>query len=133
MLRSLFLILVLLSSAALSLIPKPATSIPKSVQPIPNPTTLLAFDTVYKTNQGKLQKAVEKFHAELTKLSKYHGYIINYGTNKEIARREKIIRTVMTSRKIDSSRITVVRVEMTDESKSVFYMVPSSVEPPVLK
>jgi hypothetical protein len=130
MFRVLFLILVLLGSSAFSLIPKSTLQFSNAVSPIPKPTTILPVDTVYKTGQGKLKKATEKFLAMLENDKECHGYIINYGTDKEVARRERIINNSIKSSKIDSARIMVVNGGKAYETKSVFYILPWSAESP---
>lgn len=130
MLRVLVLILVLLGSSALSLIPKSTSQIPNSTSPIPKPTSVNVFDTVYKTGQGKLKRATEKFLAELEKDKEYYGYIINYGTDKEIARREKIVKNSIKFSKFDSAGIKVVKGGKSVEAQSRFYLIPISTESP---
>jgi hypothetical protein len=61
-------------------------------------------------------------------------YIINYGTEKEIAAREKLIRDYIALRKYDSYRVTMVRGGENPSGEtgvwSRFYIVPLGMEAP---
>lgn len=64
------------------------------------------------------------------------GWIINYGTPKEVSDREKLVRKSFeeTSRKTPchhDSRIMFLRVEDKDKSKTEFWIVPPGEEPPI--
>ena len=58
------------------------------------------------------------------------GYIINYGTDKEITKRENQIRESIDFRKYDSYRLTFVRGGNNGKLKTVFWIVPAGTEPP---
>ncbi len=87
-------------------------------------TSFIIFDEVFKTGKDKLKKVTENFQIELDKDKKFQGYIVNYGTTKETARREKIIRNSIEFRKFDAARITIVRGGNVGKGKTVFYLVP---------
>jgi hypothetical protein len=61
------------------------------------------------------------------------GYIINYGTDKEIAAREKIFRDAIAFRKYDVSRITFIRGGANPNGEGIWtivWIVPPGAEPP---
>ncbi len=93
-------------------------------------TSFVIFDEVFRTDKGKLKKVTENFQKELDKDKKFQGYIINYGTNKETVRREKLIRNSIAFRNFDASRITILRGGKIGEARTVFYLVPANSKPP---
>ena len=59
------------------------------------------------------------------------GYIINYGTEKQIAAREKQIRNAITFLRLDASRVTLVRGgESGGDVRTVLWVVPAGATPP---
>ncbi len=92
-----------------------------------NATSFIPFDEVYKLNKNNLKNVTEKFQKELDKEEKLQGYIINYGTAKEIAKHEKIIRDSIAFRRFDASRITIVSGGY-NQTKTIFYLVPLNAE-----
>jgi hypothetical protein len=61
------------------------------------------------------------------------GYIINYGTDKEIAAREKIIREHIAFRKYDANRITFIRGGANPNGEGAWtkiWILPPGAEPP---
>jgi len=118
MFRVLFLLLIVISSIGFSDVAKA--------------TSFIVFDEVLKTDKDKLRKVTENFQKELDKDKKFQGYIINHGTIKETARREKIIRDSIAFRKFDASKITIVRGGKAGETRTVFYLVPVNAELPHL-
>ena len=78
-----------------------------------------------------IKARVDAFYIELNNNPSASGYIINYGTDKEIARREAQIRKAIAFRKYDSSRITMVRGGNTGVGAvSKFWLVPAGAENP---
>ena len=74
---------------------------------------------------------VDAFYIELNNNPNASGYIINYGTDKEIARREAQIKKAIKFRKYDPSRITMVRGGNTGVGAvSKFWLVPAGAENP---
>jgi hypothetical protein len=74
---------------------------------------------------------VQNFFVELNNDPSATGYIINYGTAREIARREKQINDAIRFLRLDASRITQVRGgETGGEVRTVFFVVPAGVTPP---
>jgi len=66
------------------------------------------FDEYEKLPYSHIQARISNLYAELGNNSTAQGYIINYGTDKEIATREKQIRKAITSLTLDSSQISIV-------------------------
>jgi hypothetical protein len=63
---------------------------------------------------------MQKSYSEPT----FQGYIINYGTTKEIANREKLIVENISSRKHDRSRLTLVNGGPRQSQLTMFWHVP---------
>lgn len=79
----------------------------------------------------EIKAQIDNFYVELNNNPTAQGYIINYGTDREIARREKQIRDAIAFRKQDPSRVTFVRGGDTGEGvKTKFYIVPAGATPP---
>ncbi|HUR99816.1 MAG TPA: hypothetical protein VMZ26_17255 [Pyrinomonadaceae bacterium] len=57
-------------------------------------------------------------------------YIINYGTNREIAQREKVITDSIKSRNFDRNRITLVRGGPAGGPKTVVWKIPPGADNP---
>lgn len=82
-----------------------------------------------ETEFGRITKAkavriVRNYFGELDKNWNSQGYIINYGTNAEIALREKWITSALSTRKDDRSRITLVRGGRSGGLRTVMWVVP---------
>lgn len=60
------------------------------------------------------------------------GYVITYGSEREIAWRERIIKDHLYLRNFDISRIILVKGGFIKEVKSEFWFVPEGAEPPNL-
>ena len=97
------------------------------VDPLPESTS---------TEQGKgpddeVKAFVDAFYIQLNNDPSASGYIINYGTDKEIARRENQIRKAIAFRKYDITRITFVRGGNTGEGIITrYWFVPAGATPP---
>ncbi len=74
---------------------------------------------------------VDNFYIQLANDPSAQGYIINYGSARDIARREKQIRDAIKFLRRDPSRVTFVRGgDRGNGIETVFYTVPSGVQPP---
>jgi hypothetical protein len=92
------------------------------------------FDGYGPLPNGEFKACFENFYVELRNNPNAQGYIINYGTDREIARREKQLRDVIASLNLDSSRITLVRGGANQRGKGVrtkVWIVPPGAENPV--
>jgi hypothetical protein len=116
MFRVLFLLLIGLSTIAFA----QTKETPKAVK----------FDEFEKATNGYVKLKMDYFYNELSNNPASQGYIINYGTDREIFIREKQIRVSMTWRKYDAARITFVRGGFRDGVKSEFWMVPPGADKP---
>jgi hypothetical protein len=117
MFRVLFLLLIGLSSMAFA---QPEET-PKAVK----------FDEFEKATNGYVKMKMDYFYTELNNNPASQGYIINYGTDREIIIREKQIRVSISWRKYDATRTTFVRGGFRDGVKSEFWMVPPGAENPL--
>jgi hypothetical protein len=76
------------------------------VQPVPEPVLVDQFGALPNDDiRGRL----DNFFQELSNNPNNQGYIINYGTDREITARERLITNHITFRNFDRSRITLVR------------------------
>jgi hypothetical protein len=67
------------------------------------------FDEYGPVPNGDLKARTQNLYVELGNISAAQGYVINYGTNREIARSEKQLRDAISSLNLDASRVTLVR------------------------
>jgi hypothetical protein len=89
------------------------------------------FDTFANVPNDEVKARVDNFYIELNNNPSAAGYIINYGTDKEITRREKQIRDAIKFRNYDASRITFVRGGDSGTGiRTVFFIVPAGATPP---
>lgn len=118
MLRILFLIFVLMSSGAFALAQQKSDKAYK-------------FDEFGKVNNREFNERYNKF---LIKLQNEEptatGYIVNYGTASEIAKRELQIRDSVPRSCHHDCRIVIVNGGESKELKTVFWIVPNGDKPP---
>ena len=88
------------------------------------------FAEVGKASNAEVKKQFDDFYKKLKNDNDSQGYIINYGTAKEIAKREKQIRDSINCFDDDLPRLTLVRGGNKEKLKSVFWIVPNGAEPP---
>ena len=67
------------------------------------------LDEFGKVAGGEVKARMDAVYVKLGDEPNSQGYIINYGTDKEIAAREKQIQRAIAFRKFDASRVTIVR------------------------
>lgn len=88
-------------------------------------------DTFGKLTNDEVKARVQNFYTQLANDPTAQGYIINYGTPKEIAARRKQITNAITFLKLDPSRVTFV--DGGDKGTGIethFWMVPPGANPP---
>lgn len=93
---------------------------------------VVLFDEFGKRPTADIEVRFRKFVAELVSNPKDYGYIVNYGTDKQIAARERLFTTLIAFRNFDRSRITLVRGGA-NENGSVytkFYVAPPGAKNP---
>lgn len=122
MFKILFLILVVMSLAIFAQ-ENNNSSIDKKV-----PAKI--FDEFGKVTTGLIRSRMDSFLVELQKNPSSQGYIINYGTKKDIAARERLLRNHVAFRKFDSVRIVFVNGGFRGEIKTEFWIVPYGAEIP---
>jgi len=67
------------------------------------------FDEFGKLPDDEVKARIQNLYVELGNNPNSQGYIINYGTDKEITNRERQIRKAIDFLKLDASRVTLVR------------------------
>lgn len=128
MLKKLFFVAVLLFSLCENL-PAQKDSL-TSAEQVNQEKKSYIFAQLEKASNAEVKLKVEQLDRKLSEDVYLHGYIINYGTPKAIARREMQIRNSIRFRKFDATRITLVRGENIGKLKSVFWIVPAGAQPP---
>lgn len=95
------------------------------------PVTLL-IDEFGRLANGALETRLKKFYVELANNPNNQGYIIVYGTENEMAARERFIVKSVNFRNFDRSRITIVRGGTHPSGKvyTKLYRVPPGAENP---
>ena len=83
------------------------------------------------TTKPELKSRLEEYFKKLTAEPDSQGYIINYGSDREVARREKIIRESIIFCKHDPSRITLVRGGNERILKTELWIVPPGADYPI--
>jgi hypothetical protein len=116
MIRVLFLILVVMSSIAFA-------------QTEENPVAK-KVEEFGVSPDGYVKVIMDSFYVELGNNPTAQGIIFNYGTDNEIALREKQIQKSIAFRKYDGARITIVRAGFWKELKTEFWVVPAGAENP---
>lgn len=122
MFRVLFLILILSSSFAFAQTEDKTT--------VESPPEAIKLEEFGKATNGYVKMLFDSFMVKLHADPSARGHIINYGTDKQIMMREKQIRNAIAFRKIDRSRITIVRGGNTGGLKTQFWIVPAGAENP---
>ncbi len=93
--------------------------------------TFRQLDEFGKLSNDDVKARVQNFYVELNNNPTAQGYIINYGSARDITRREKQINDAIRFLRLDASRVTMVRGGETDgEVRTVFYIVPAGATPP---
>ncbi len=97
----------------------------------PNPEAILV-DEFGRLSNDEIRAKLDIFFAELSNNPGDMGYIINYGTSREIAARERLITNHITFRRFDRSRITMVSggTSPTGEVNTRLYRVPQGADNP---
>ncbi|HLA96020.1 MAG TPA: hypothetical protein VK612_09880, partial [Pyrinomonadaceae bacterium] len=90
------------------------------------------IDEFGKLPNDDIRGKLDVFFAELSNNPANQGYIINYGTPKEVAAREKIITNHIAFRRFDRSRITLVNggTSASGEVNTKLYRVPPGADNP---
>jgi hypothetical protein len=95
----------------------------------PEPTQIDEFG---KLPNDEVRGRIDNLFVTLSNNPDAQGYIINYGTDREIAAREKLIQNHINFRKYDRSRVTMVRGGNPDGVQNTkVYTVPPGAEDPM--
>jgi len=97
----------------------------------PKPDAVM-IDEFGKMPNDDIRGRLDIFFAELSNNPGNQGYIINYGTPKEIAAREKLITNHINFRKFDRSRITIVNGGASPDGtvRTKLYRIPPGADTP---
>jgi len=89
-------------------------------------------DEFGKLPNDDIRGRLDAFFAELSNNPNNQGYIINYGTDKEITARERLITNHIAFRNFDRSRITLVRggTSADGEPRTKLYRIPPGASNP---
>lgn len=86
------------------------------------------FDQFGKLTGNEIKARIQNLYVELGNIESGKGYIINYGTDKEIAARERQIRKTIKFFKFDENRVKMVRGGASPRANGVWskiYIVPN--------
>jgi len=119
MLRVLLLILVFVSMTAYA----------QTKEEIPA-ITEHPFDEFGMAANGDIKARMDNFWANLANDPTAQGYIVNYGSARDVARRETMIRSYIRFRQIDAARTTFIRGGFLKEIRTQLWIVPSGAQPP---
>ena len=96
----------------------------------PKPDFVLV-DEFGPLSNDEIRSRLDTFFSELSNNPTNQGYIINYGTDRQIAARERLITNHIAFRNFDRSRITLVRGGDTgDGPRTKLYRIPPGAENP---
>ena len=99
--------------------------------PVATPEGPVLIDEFGALPNDDIRGRLDQFFAELSNNPTNQGYIINYGTDREIAARERLITNHIAFRNFDRSRITLVRGGDTgDGPRTKLYRIPPGAENP---
>lgn len=96
---------------------------------VPQPkTTAEKVDEFGKTTNRDIRLRIGNLFAELKKNLNHRGYIVEYGSDKDVLVREKQIRRYISLRRYELSRITFVRSGFSNEIKTELWIIPLDVK-----
>ena len=88
------------------------------------------FDEFEAQANGAIDARMSNFFTELDETPTSQGVIINYGTEREIARRERIIRAYFQRMKFEAARFTMVNGGFNELVKTELWIVPAGADNP---
>jgi hypothetical protein len=108
---------------------------PKSASangPVTAPTEAILVDEFGPLSNDDIRVRLDNFFTELSNNPNNQGYIINYGTDRQIAARERLITNHIAFRGFDRSRITLVSggASPDGEQRTKLYRIPPGAENP---
>jgi len=87
------------------------------------------FDEFGKVPNNEVRKRIDLFFVELQNDPSSTGYIVNYGSSREITRRERLIRNQATLRNLPIERIVFVNGGVESEIRTRLWIVPAGADP----
>ena len=92
----------------------------------------ILVDEFGKLSNDDIRTRLDNFFADLSNNPNHQGYIINYGTDAQIAARERLITNHINFRKFDRSRITLVKggASTDGDPRTKLYRIPPGAENP---
>lgn len=108
---------------------------PKSASasgPVAEPEGPVLIDEFGRLSNDDIRTRLDNFFSELSNNPNNQGYIINYGTDREIAARERLITNHINLRNFDRSRITLVNggASPDGEPRTKLYRIPPGADNP---
>lgn len=89
----------------------------------------ILFDDFGDATNGDIKARLDSFFIELLQDANATGYIVSYGTPRNLARRESIIRDFIKHRNFQSSRIVFVNGGTEKEIRTRLWIVPAGADP----
>jgi len=100
---------------------------------IPHCILPILADEFGRLTNNEIKAYIQATYVRLSTEPESRGYIINYGTDKEIAERERQIRRAVNLLKLDANRLTIVRGGENPNGAGIWtkiYIVPPDVDYP---
>ena len=91
---------------------------------------LIQLPTIGDVANDQVRAEIDNLFIRLQNEPSSTGYILTYGSSRDVARREKLIRDHIRLRRYDSSRVVLLNNPDGSEIRSEVYLVPQGVEPP---
>lgn len=91
------------------------------------------YDEFEAATNGNVKARMDAFFVELNNNPSAQGYVINYGIDREIVKREKQIRDSIRFRSFDASRLTFVNGGFRGIVQTQTWIVPSGAETPTVE
>jgi hypothetical protein len=89
------------------------------------------FDEFGKLPNDEVKARIQNMYVELGNNPNAQGYVINYGTEKEIAARERQIQEAIRFLKLDGNRLTMIRGGANSfGTRSIIWIIPPGAKPP---
>jgi hypothetical protein len=123
MFRVLFLILVLMSSFVFAQSEDKTPAAPR--------LEAVKFEEFGKATNGYVKMLFDSIMVKLQANPNAQLVIINYGSDREIAKREKQIRNAIAFRRYETTRITLIRGGNEKVIRTQFWIVPEGAETPM--
>lgn len=120
--RVLFLILIVMSSIAFA-----QTEEKIEAPDAPQAVKVVEFG---KVTNGYIKMQLDYFFTELGNNPGAQGYVFNFGTKREIAQVEKVIRSQVKVRNFDLTRLTFVSGGAAEKLQTQFWLVPIGADAP---